>query len=150
MGKDKVKITNIVKFYTLALLYEKPRHGYEIIKNLSNTLDKGVSAGEIYPFLELLNKNNYVAFRTEKLRGKKTYHLTKEGRNLVKELFSRSGALANALIGSRLEICAHCNCEIYKGGVEERIKGRTLRFCCKYCAKSYTSKSEKYCRRPDM
>lgn len=134
---EKVKITNMVKFYTLALLYEKPRHGYEIIKNLSNALNKGVSAGEIYPFLELLNKNNYISFKTAKLRGKKTYHLTREGRNLVKELFVRSGALANALIESRLEVCAHCNCEIYKGGVEEVIKGRTLRFCCKYCAKSY-------------
>ena len=31
---EKVKITNMVKFYTLTLLYEKPRHGYEIIKTL--------------------------------------------------------------------------------------------------------------------
>ena len=29
---EKVKITNMAKFYILALLYEKPRHGYEIIK----------------------------------------------------------------------------------------------------------------------
>lgn len=134
---EKIKVTNMVKFYTLTLLYEKPRHGYEIIKNLSNSLKKEVSAGEIYPFLELLNKNNYISFKTEKSRGKKTYHLTKEGRNLVKELFSRSGNLAVALIESRLEVCAHCNCEIYKGGVEETIKGRKLKFCCKYCAKSY-------------
>ena len=134
---EKVKITNMAKFYTLALLYEKPRYGYEIIKNLSNVLNKRVSAGEIYPFLELLNKNNYISFKTAKLRGKKTYHLNRKGRNLVKELFARSEVMANALIESRLEVCAHCNCEIYKGGVEEIIKGRTLRFCCKYCAKSY-------------
>lgn len=133
----KVKITNMVKFYTLALLYQKPRHGYEIIKNLSSSLKKEVSPGEIYPFLELLNKNNYISFKTEKSRGKKTYHLTMEGRKLVKELFSRSGNLAAALIESRLEVCAHCNCEIYKGGFEETIKGRKLKFCCKYCAKSY-------------
>jgi DNA-binding PadR family transcriptional regulator len=136
----KVKITNMVKFYTLTLLYEKPRHGYEIIKNLSNSLEKEVSAGEIYPFLDLLNKNNYVSFKTEKSRGKKTYHLTKEGRNLVKELFSRSGNLAVALIESKIEVCAHCNCEIYKGGYEERIKSRILKFCCKYCAKSYKNR----------
>ena len=134
---EKVKITNMAKFCTLALLYEKPRHGYEIIKSLSNALDKKVSAGEIYPFLELLNKNNYISFKTAKLRGRKTYRLTREGRNLVKELFARSGVLANAMIESRLEVCAHCNCEVYKGGVKEIIKGRTLRFCCKYCAKSY-------------
>lgn len=137
---EKIRITNMVKFYTLSLLYQKPRHGYEIIKNLGNTLGRKISAGEIYPFLELLNKNNYISFKTERARGKKIYHLTKEGRNLVKELFDRSGDLANALIESRLEICAHCNCEIYKGGYEEIIKGRMLKFCCKYCAKSYTNR----------
>ena len=140
---EKVKITNMVKFYTLTLLYEKPRCGYEIIKTLSNSLKKEVSAGEIYPFLELLNKNNYISFKTEKSRGKKTYRLTKEGRSLVKELFSRSGNLATALIESELEVCAHCNCEIYKGGVEKTIKGRKLKFCCKYCAKSYNIANRK-------
>jgi len=133
------KITNIVKFYTLLLLYEKPRHGYEIIKNLSTKLEKNISAGEIYPFLKKLQKGNYIISKKTGLKGKKTYYLTKNGAVLVKKLFNRFGDLADAFIESRLVICAHCGCEVYKGSYKERIKGKIQEFCCEHCAKSYKS-----------
>ena len=53
---EKVKVTNMVKFYALALLYEKPRHGYEIIKNLSNSLKKKLAQGRFILFWSCLIK----------------------------------------------------------------------------------------------
>jgi len=42
----ELKVTNLVKFYTLLLLQEKQKHGYEIIKEMSAKINKKVSAGE--------------------------------------------------------------------------------------------------------
>ena len=52
-------------------------------------------------------------------------------------MFERFGDLIDAVIKPKLKICAHCGCEIFKGGYKEKIKGKTLKFCCIYCAKAY-------------
>ena len=64
-----IKITNFVRFYTLLLLNESPKHGYSIIKDLSEKMKKRVSAGEIYPFLGSLEKIGYVFFPTRFANG---------------------------------------------------------------------------------
>ncbi len=69
----------------LKSLTEKPMHGYEIIKSLSDEFG-GVyrpSAGAIYPTLQTLEEEDYVA--SEEKEEKKTYTITPKGKELVKE-----------------------------------------------------------------
>ncbi len=40
------KITNLVKFYTILLLSDGPKHGYEIIRHLGEKLGKKASPGQ--------------------------------------------------------------------------------------------------------
>lgn len=64
----------------LALIEEKPRHGYEIIKALDD-LSRGFyvpSPGIIYPSLTYLEEMGYAAIEAEGSR--KLYRLTTEGR----------------------------------------------------------------------
>lgn len=133
----EVKITNLVKFYTLLLLSEGPKHGYEIIKEISEKLSKRISPGEIYPFLKLLKKHNYIKVKRTGKRKKKVYHLTKDGKVFVKKMLNRFGDLINIAIEPKLTICAHCGCKVYVGGHQEVFKGKRLTFCCKHCAHAF-------------
>lgn len=135
----EVKITNLVKFYTILLLLEGPKHGYEIIKNVKEKLNKKMSPGEIYPFLKTLKKHNYVKTKKIGTRGKKVYYLTKKGKIFVKVMINRFGSLIDIAVEPKLTSCAHCGCKIYEGGYREKIKGKILTFCCHHCAKSYKS-----------
>lgn len=133
----EIKVTNLVKFYTLLLLYEKPKHGYDVIKGISEKIGKKVSAGEIYPFLKILQKHRYVKIEKTGKREKKVYRLTKNGRTFVKKLLNRFGDLIDIAVEPLLTKCAHCGCEVYRGGYKEVVKGKKLVFCCCHCAKSY-------------
>ncbi len=132
-----IKVTNLVKFYTLLLLSHGPKHGYEIIKELEERLQRKVSASHIYPFLKSLKKANYIEFKKSKEREKKVYHLTKEGRRFVKSILNRFGDLIDIAIEPNLTVCAHCGCSIYRGGHKEKVKEKLLVFCCHHCAKSF-------------
>jgi DNA-binding PadR family transcriptional regulator len=74
-----------VKFVILRLLREKPRHGYDIIKELEDRFGGCYtpSAGTVYPTLQLLEDQGYV--RVEEQDGKKTYHITPEGERFLEE-----------------------------------------------------------------
>jgi DNA-binding PadR family transcriptional regulator len=133
----EIKVTNLVKFYVLLLLNEKPKHGYEMIKEVEEKIGKKVSAGEIYPFLKLLRKYGYIESRKTEAREKKVYYLTGKGRGFVKKILERFGDLIDIAIKPRLSVCSHCGCEIYRGGYKGRIKGKELVFCCMHCANSY-------------
>ena len=126
-----------MKFYTLLLLSHSPKHGYEIIKELEDKLERKVSASHVYPFLKILKKANYIKFEKIKDRDKKIYHLTKEGKTFVKSILNRFGDFIDIAIEPKLTVCAHCGCSIYKGGCKEKIRGKTLVFCCHYCAASF-------------
>ncbi|MFQ6020645.1 MAG: PadR family transcriptional regulator [Candidatus Aenigmatarchaeota archaeon] len=134
---EKVKITNIVKFYTLLLLHSGPKHGYEIIKEIEKNLNKKTSSGQIYPFLKKLQRYKYLKVKKTGTREKKIYILTKNGKIFVKKTLNRFGDLIDIAIEPKLTVCAHCGCKIYKGGYKEVIKGKKLKFCCHHCAKSY-------------
>ena len=74
-----------VKFIILDLLRDKPKHGYEIMKDLEA---KGSgfyapSPGSIYPTLQMLEDMGYVTSKT--LDGKKVYEITDEGRRYLEE-----------------------------------------------------------------
>ncbi|MFZ3077384.1 MAG: PadR family transcriptional regulator [Candidatus Aenigmatarchaeota archaeon] len=135
--QDSVKITNIVKLYALLLLSEKKKHGYELIKELSGKLDKRISAGEIYPFLNRLKKAGYIKVESSGTREKKTYVLTPSGKKFVKNMLVKFSSLIELAIEPSLTQCAHCGCKIFGGGFVKKIRDKSFAFCCKYCAKGF-------------
>ena len=134
-----VKVNNMVKFYALCLLANKPKHGYDLIKELEEKLGRKISASNIYPFLSTLRKNKFIKFDKVGKRDKKTYYLTSEGKMFTKQMFSKFGDLINISIEPRLTTCP-CGCKIYSGGHTEKIRGKLMKFCCSHCAKIFKSK----------
>ena len=79
----------------LALLAEKPRHGYELIKAMEE-LSGGFyspSPGMIYPALTYLEEIGYATVETE--GAKKLYHLTDQGRRHLEQ----NRSIVDALLG---------------------------------------------------
>ncbi len=86
-----------LKFVILRLLDEKPRHGYEIIKEIEDRFGGmySPSPGTVYPTLTMLEDLGYARARPEE-SGKKIYEITEEGRAylaenqpLIDDIFSR-------------------------------------------------------------
>ena len=132
-----IKINNLIKFYTLFLLLKKPTYGYKIITELKEKLDRKISANQVYPFLDLLRKNNLLIIKQKGKKEKKTYALTIKGRRFAIETINRFGELIEITIQPDLSTCIHCGCKIYKEYYKEKIKGKQMIFCCKHCAKAY-------------
>lgn len=139
MGGERGHITNLTKFYTLLMLNEAPRHGYELMTELGEKTGKKPSAGQIYPLLRNLKKKGLVTYQTAMIGGKKrkVYALTHEGRKTSAMLMTRFSDLVSIVLEPKLTKCAHCGCKVYEGGHRERIEGKTLMFCCVHCARSY-------------
>jgi len=74
-----------MKYVILRLIKEKPRHGYEIIKALEESMAGCYtpSAGTVYPTLQLLEDQGFV--RVVEEEGKKVYHITPEGETFLAE-----------------------------------------------------------------
>ena len=97
-----------LKLVILRLLEEKPRHGYEIIKDLE-TRSGGAyspSPGTVYPTLTMLEDLGYARAVPEE-GGKKIYEITAEGRkhlaensSTVNDVFEKFVKLAEGLTGS--------------------------------------------------
>ena len=139
-----IEIKNMVKLFTVLLLSEEGRSGYEIMKEVEHRLGKKASPGQIYPFLAQLKKHGYIASNGTAARDKQAYHLTPEGREFVGRLSGRFGDLFDIAIRPKLTTCAYCNCEIYKGAYNEKIRGRNMSFCCESCARSYKMSMNKH------
>ena len=74
-----------LKYVILDLLRDKPRHGYDIIRELEDRFH-GLytpSAGSVYPILQLLEDMALV--KSSELDGKKVYTLLDEGRKYLAE-----------------------------------------------------------------
>ena len=82
-----------MKYVILRLLREKPRHGYEIIKEIEERFGGWYtpSPGTVYPTLELLADQGLV--RAVETEGRKTYHITPEGAQVLKRLRASLGEL---------------------------------------------------------
>ncbi len=132
-----IKIASLVKFYTILLLMEKPKHGYEIMKELEGKIGKKISTSQIYPFLDILEKEKLVKVDKTGSREKKVYSLTKKGNDFTKEMLSRSGDLFYLALNPQVSVCAHCGCKLIEGGYKEKIQGKEMVFCCHLCAKSF-------------
>lgn len=70
-----------LRLVILQLIAEKPRHGYEIIKEIEDKVGGAYSPspGVIYPTLTMLEELNYVTV-TQGDGGKKQHSITEEGR----------------------------------------------------------------------
>ncbi len=75
-----------LKYVILQLLAEKPRHGYEIIKDLEGRFGGSYapSPGTVYPTLTMLEDLGYARVVPEE-GGKKIYEITDEGRKYLAE-----------------------------------------------------------------
>jgi len=93
-----------LRLLLLAMIEERPRHGYEIIKAIEERFGGSYtpSPGVIYPTLAWLDDMGYAAIETE-TSGRKRYRLTAEGeafllanRTAADELLSRMGPQGTA------------------------------------------------------
>ena len=77
-----------VRSAILALLSERPMHGYEIIAELSERTE-GLwrpSPGSIYPTLRLLEDEGLITVQPDDAGGKKRFSLTEEGQRAAAEV----------------------------------------------------------------
>jgi DNA-binding PadR family transcriptional regulator len=97
-----------LKLVILRLLEEKPRHGYEIIKELESRSGGAYSPspGTVYPTLTMLEDLGYARAVPEE-GGKKIYEITDEGRkhlaennSTVNDVFEKFVKFAEGLTGS--------------------------------------------------
>jgi len=95
-----------LKLVILRLLDEKPRHGYEIIKELEERSGGRYtpSPGTVYPTLTMLEEMGYAAAAEE--GGRKVYSITDEGRKYLAEnqvtvddVFERLSELGASIFG---------------------------------------------------
>ena len=87
-----------LRFVMLDLIAEKPRHGYEIIKEIEEQLrgSYSPSPGVIYPTLTLLEELGYLAV-AETDGSRKLYRITEEGK-----AYLHSNAPALAAVRARM------------------------------------------------
>lgn len=135
-----VKIGSLVKFYIILLLSEGPKHGYDLMRELEEKLGRKISTSQVYPFLNVLEKNKLVKVENILERNKKRYTLTPSGKVFVDNYLQRFGDLLHRAIEPKLAICTHCGCKVYEGGYKEIIGGKQFMFCCSHCANSFKKK----------
>lgn len=99
-----------LKYVILQLLDEKPRHGYEVIKELEERAGGAYapSAGTVYPTLQLLEDLGYASVATEE-GGKKIYSITEDGRRHLAErrghvddIFERLAQFGSAILSDAM------------------------------------------------
>jgi DNA-binding PadR family transcriptional regulator len=101
-----------MKYVILKILKDKPRHGYEVMKELEERMHGCYTAspGTVYPTLQWLEDEGLV--RAQDVDGKKVYEITADGkkfldehRDLVEDIFDRvKEAVNDAMGGSMAEI----------------------------------------------
>jgi DNA-binding PadR family transcriptional regulator len=99
-----------LKYVILRLLDEKPRHGYESIKEIEERFGGmySPSPGTVYPTLTMLEDLGYARVTPEE-SGKKIYEITDEGRKylsenqpLIDDIFSRIAEFAQSIFGENM------------------------------------------------
>ena len=89
-----------LRLVILALVAEKPRHGYEIIKELGERVggDYSPSPGVVYPTLTLLEDMGY-ATTSQDSANRKLYTLTEEGQKVLTESKAQVDAIFERFAG---------------------------------------------------
>jgi len=140
-SESAFKPRGLVRTLILLVLHKGPTYGYQIMDEIERLTGHRPSAGEIYPFLKRLVEEGYLRV-TEECKRRKVYQLTEKGIELVEDTVERMASIVEAIVGSKLDVCANCGVKIYEGGVERTINGRKLMFCCEHCAANFMAKEE--------
>ncbi|MFQ6124824.1 MAG: PadR family transcriptional regulator [Candidatus Heimdallarchaeota archaeon] len=132
-------LSDFSRFQVLLLLYEQPRHGYDILSEFRKRIGKEISPSLVYPFLQQLQEKGLVTVSVKKIgkKEKKVYELTTEGQTLCEHLFKRFSKLVSTAIEPNLDTCANCGSKIFEGSHIETVTGQKMVFCCEHCAKAY-------------
>jgi DNA-binding PadR family transcriptional regulator len=132
-------VSDFSRFYILMIIFETPRHGYEIITEFNKRVGKKISAGLVYPFLQKLEDNNIIEFTSEMVgkKERKIYSLTEKGKEFTGKLFSRFSNIVSTALEPSMDVCAHCGCKVYEGAHIEEIDGVETTFCCIHCASHF-------------
>lgn len=72
-----------LKYEILAVLWEGPRHGYEVMLAIEERRGYRPSPGSIYPALQLLEDEDYI--KGNERDGKRVYTITEKGSQLLKQ-----------------------------------------------------------------
>ncbi len=98
-----------MKYVILKLLRDKPRHGYEVMKDLEERMHGcySPSPGTIYPTLQWLEDEGLVVAR--EVGGKKVYEITDTGRtfldehkDIVEDIFDRVTETVERTVGGSM------------------------------------------------
>ncbi|MDE3177163.1 MAG: PadR family transcriptional regulator [Pseudomonadota bacterium] len=89
-----------LRLVILALIAEKPRHGYEVIKELGERVggDYSPSPGVVYPTLTLLEDMGYASAALDSA-SRKLYTITPEGQSFLAENKAQVDAIFARLTG---------------------------------------------------
>lgn len=137
-------VSDFSRFYILMIIFEQPRHGYEIITEYTKRIGKKISAGLVYPFLQKLVDNDIITYKSEMVgkKERKIYELTETGKLFTKKLFLRFSNIVSSALEPSMNVCAHCGCKVYEGSHMEIIDGKEIVFCCIHCANHYKRELE--------
>lgn len=94
VGVIQAFVRGLDKPIILWLLSRRPRHGYELIKELRRLTGRKLKPGIVYPFLHRLEEEGFAVgeWIIKGGRNVKYYSLTKKGENLlrrVRDLFEK-------------------------------------------------------------
>jgi len=127
-----------MKYVILKLLKDKPRHGYEVMKELEERMHGcySPSPGSVYPTLQWLEDEGLVSAKD--VAGKKVYEITDLGRkfldehkDLVEEIFDRVKEAVDEVVGgSMVEVnrgIGRLVRVVYRVGMRPNSKDESLR-----------------------
>ncbi|ABL77525.1 PadR family transcriptional regulator [Thermofilum pendens] len=90
LKREKIRVNTVIKLYTLILLAEGEKHGYELMRTLEQMIEAPIGPSQIYPFLRNLENAGLVTSREAGSRDKKVYSLTPQGYEFLKEILEKS------------------------------------------------------------
>ena len=116
----------------LALIAEKPRHGYEVIKALSERVggDYSPSPGVVYPTLTMLEDMGYASANVDE-GGRKLYSITPDGQKSLDENKAQIDAIFARLDGGNEDRFAGAGSVLramlnLRAAVRLRVRGRSV------------------------
>ena len=111
-----------MKYVILKLLKDKPRHGYEVMKELEERMHGCYtpSPGTVYPTLQWLEDEGLVA--AKEVEGKKVYEITDQGRafledhrDVVDDIFDRVREAVERTVGGSMADVNRAMKDLMKG-----------------------------------
>ena len=113
MTLSKNQVSGNTAMLILKLISEKDMYGYEMIETLRSRSENvfELKAGSLYPLLHTLEANELVTAYEDDASGKtrKYYHITREGRRILKEKKEEwntyAAAVTNVLSCKGAEAC---------------------------------------------